>query len=148
MNWCLRSYFRAKKEHNMLTEERGTGIEQLVHRKQLLELVVLVIFPHEENKKASPHKDSHQLVLNILSLSIRCFYGNFSDQVYENYHNQMNRICHITKSRSFIHLKFVRWPILFFLMNKSWILCRCIWNLLEPCLCIIYRICLWGCDVK
>ena len=83
----------------MLTEERGTGIEQLVHRKQLLELVVLVVFPHEENKKASPHKDSRQLVLNILSLSTRCFYANFNDQVYENYHNQMNRICHITKSR-------------------------------------------------
>lgn len=140
MNWCLRSYFRAKKEHNMLTEERGTGIEQLVHRKQLLELVVLVIFLHEENRKASPHKDSHQLVLNILSLSIRCFYGNFSDQVYENYHNQMNRICQITKSRSFIHLKFVRWPILFFLMNKSSILCWCIWNLLEARAMLMYHI--------
>lgn len=51
----------------MLTEERGTETEQLVHGKQILERVVLVeeIFPHEERKKASPHKESHQLVLDI-----------------------------------------------------------------------------------
>lgn len=59
-------------------EKEELKLNNLYIENKYWSLAVFVkgIFPHEESKKASPHKEFQQLALTSLS---SCFYGNFKE---------------------------------------------------------------------